>query len=82
MAEAQAARPGTYLTLTGSIVAHQRDDCFTFRDDPGEMRVATDDGLWAGRQVGPSDSVRLLGEIDQTAAGVTYLWVKSIDPVS
>jgi uncharacterized protein (TIGR00156 family) len=71
------ARLGSYVTVTGNIVAHQRKDYFTFRDDTGEIRVEIEDSIWQGRQIGPETRVTLLGEVDVTAAG-RYVWVKSL----
>ena len=82
VADASALRAGTYVTVTGSIVGHLREDYFSFRDATGEMRVEIADNVWQGRQVGPADTVRLLGEVDRTAAGVPYLWVKSLTLVN
>lgn len=82
VADAAALRAGTYVTVTGSIVGHLREDYFSFRDATGEMRVEIADNVWQGRQVGPADTVRLLGEVDRTAAGVPYLWVKSLTLVN
>jgi len=70
-------RLGTYVTLTGRIVNHQRDDYFTFRDETGEVRVEIDSATWGGRKIGPDDTVRLLGEVDRGRAG-RYVWVKSL----
>jgi uncharacterized protein (TIGR00156 family) len=76
--EAHDARLGSYLTLTGNITNHLRGDYYTFRDDSGEIRVEIESSVWRGRQVGPNNKVRLLGEIDSGAAG-RYVWVKSLD---
>jgi uncharacterized protein (TIGR00156 family) len=70
-------RLGSYVTVTGNIVAHQRKDYFTFRDASGEIRVEIESSVWQGRQIGPETRVTLLGEVDVSAAG-RYLWVKSI----
>lgn len=70
-------RLGTYVTLTGRIVNHQRDDYFTFRDETGEVRVEIESATWGGRKIGPDDTVRLLGEVDRGRAG-RYVWVKSL----
>lgn len=73
-------RLGSYVTVTGNIVAHQRKDYFTFRDDTGEIRVEIEGSVWQGRQIGPETRVTLLGEVDVTAAG-RYLWVKTLQVV-
>lgn len=76
--EARDARLGSYLILTGNIVNHLRGDYYTFRDASGEIRVEIAPSVWLGRQIGPNDKVRLLGEIDSGVAG-RYVWVKSLD---
>ena len=72
------ARIGSYVTLTGHVVNHQRSDYFTFRDETGEIRVEIGSNVWNGRKVGPNDKVRLLGEVDRGPAG-RYVWVKSLE---
>lgn len=76
--QVQGARLGSYVTLTGHIVAHQRSDYFTFRDKTGEIRVEVEGPVWQGRAVTPETRVRLLGEVDSGFAG-RYLWVKSLE---
>ncbi len=76
--QAMNVRVGSYITLTGHIVAHQRENYFTFRDDSGTLRVEIDDSVWGGREVNPQTRVRLMGEVDTGRAG-RYLWVKSLD---
>ena len=76
--QAQNARVGTYVTVTGNIVAHLREDYYRFRDDTGEIRVEIGSGVWRSRDVGPDTAVRLLAEVDRSRAGV-YLWVKSLE---
>jgi uncharacterized protein (TIGR00156 family) len=75
--EVADARLGTYVTLTGNVVAHQREDYFTFREATGEIRVEIGSQLFAGRKVSPETRVELLGEIDRGPAG-RYVWVKSL----
>lgn len=78
--EARNTRLGTYVTVTGNIVAHQRANYFTFRDETGEIRVEIDYSTWQGRAVGPETKVRLLAEVDRGIAG-RYLWVKTLELV-
>jgi len=78
VADVRRARLGSYVTVTGNIVAHQRGSYFTFRDRTGEIRVEIDNATWQGRAVSPETKVRLLAEIDGGIAG-RYLWVKSLD---
>jgi uncharacterized protein (TIGR00156 family) len=74
------ARLGSYVTVTGRIVAHQRQNYFTFRDGTGKIRVEIENSVWQNRQIGPETKVQLLAEIDQGVAG-RYPWVKSLQVV-
>jgi uncharacterized protein (TIGR00156 family) len=77
-ADATAARPGTYVTLEGSITAHLREDYYTFRDASGEIRVEIEGEVFAARPVGVETRLRLLGEVDRGRSG-PYVWVKTLD---
>lgn len=76
--QAGAARAGTYVTLEGSIVAHLREDYYTFRDASGDIRVEIAGGVFAHRPISSQTRVRLLGEVDSGRSG-PYVWVKSLD---
>jgi uncharacterized protein (TIGR00156 family) len=78
--EVYQARLGTYVTVTGRLVTHLRENYFTFRDDTGDIRVEIENSVWENRQIGPDTKVRLLAEIDHGIAG-RYLWVKSLQVV-
>lgn len=80
VAEAGNARLGRYVTLEGSIVSHLRGDYFRFSDGTGEIRVEIPPAAFGGRQIGPDDRVRILGEIDTGRVG-RYVWVKSLTPL-
>ena len=80
VAEATRSRPGTYLTMTGNIVSHLREDYFLFRDQTGEMRVEIDNRVFRNQPVTPQDRVRIHGEIDRNSRGI-YMWVKTLDIV-
>ncbi len=47
--EARSAPVDTYVTLTGNIVAHLREDYYTFRDQTGEVRVEIEPEVWRNR---------------------------------
>jgi uncharacterized protein (TIGR00156 family) len=81
VAEARDARLGSYHTLEGNIVSHLRDDYYMFRDSSGEMRVEIAPGRFGGQQIGPEDTVRIMGEVDRGIAG-RYFWVKSLQLVN
>jgi uncharacterized protein (TIGR00156 family) len=78
VAAVSRARPGSYFTLTGNIVSHQRLDYFLFRDATGEIRVEISSPVFAGRAVTPETRVRLVGEVDVGLAG-RYVWVQSLE---
>lgn len=78
--EIRQARLGSYVTVTGHIVAHQRGDYFTFRDATGEIRVEIEGPVWQNRKITPETRVRLFGEVDPGLAG-RYIWVKSLHVV-
>jgi len=79
--QARNAAIDTYVTVTGKIVAHLREDYYTFRDATGEIRVEIEPPVWRGRKVGPDTEVRLVAEVDRNAAGTLYLWVESLQIV-
>jgi uncharacterized protein (TIGR00156 family) len=79
--QARNARVDTYVTVTGNILAHLREDYYTFRDATGEIRVEIEPSVWRNRKVGPDTKVRLLAEVDRNAAGTQYLWVESLEIV-
>ena len=70
-------RVGSYVTLTGNIIAHQRGDYYTFRDSSGTIRVEIENDVWQGRDIGPETRVEILGEVDRSPSG-RYIWVKSL----
>jgi len=78
VAQLRQAALGRYFTVEGKVVAHQRQNYYSFRDGSGEIRVEIDPALWQNRKVGPDTKVRLVGELDQGTAG-RYLWVKSLE---
>jgi uncharacterized protein (TIGR00156 family) len=77
--QARNAPVDTYVTVSGNIVAHLREDYYTFRDNTGDIRVEIESRVWRNREVGPDTTVRLLAEVDRNAAGTVYLWVKSLE---
>ena len=79
--QARNARVDTYVTVAGNIIAHLREDYYTFRDTTGDIRVEIEGRVWRNREVGPDTAVRLLAEVDRNAAGTVYLWVKSLEIV-
>ncbi len=74
-------RVGTYVTLTGNVIEHLREEYFTFRDKTGSMRVEIPDRVFRGKRVEPSTTVRITGEIDVGRAG-RYVYVNALEVVS
>jgi uncharacterized protein (TIGR00156 family) len=79
--QARNAPIDTYVSVTGNVVAHLREDYYTFRDATGEIRVEIEPTVWRGRKIGPETEVRLVAEVDRNAAGTIYLWVDSLEIV-
>lgn len=77
VANALNARPGTYVTIDGNIVAHLREDYYQFSDGSAEIRIEIPRETFGGQQVGPQTRVRIMGEVDQSMSG-RYVWVKSL----
>ena len=77
--EARSAPIDTFVTVIGNIVAHLREDYYTFQDRTGAIRVEIEKPVWRNRKVGPETKVRLVAEVDRNAAGIIYLWVKSLE---
>ena len=78
---ARAAPIDTYVVVTGSIVAHLREDYYTFRHETGNIRVEISDQVWSGQSVTPETKVRLVAEVDRNTSGLVYLWVQSLEIV-
>jgi uncharacterized protein (TIGR00156 family) len=78
VAQLRQAALGRYFTVEGKVVAHQRQNYYTFRDGSGEIRVEIEPALWQNRKVGPDTKVRLVAELDHGTAG-RYLWIKSLE---
>ncbi len=81
VAQVQNARVGSYVTLTGNIVAHRREDYYLFRDGTGEISVEISASVFNNRKVSPESKVRLVGEIDRGIRG-RYVWISSLEVIS
>ena len=69
------------MTLQGNLFSHLREDYYLFRDKTGEIRVEISPRRFGGQQAGPENSIRIMGEVDQSRAG-RYIWVKSLSLVN
>ena len=78
VAQAREARVGSFVTVTGNIVNHLREEYYTFRDGSGEIRAEIASGVWQNRKVEPATKVCLLAEVDSGNAS-RYLYVNSLE---
>jgi uncharacterized protein (TIGR00156 family) len=80
VAQVAGVRLGSYITVTGNIVAHKRQNYFTFQDGMGGVRIGIENSVWQNRKAGPENKVRLLTEVDRGPGG-RHLWVKSLQVI-
>ena len=50
--------------VEGSIIQKNGDEKYLFQDSTGSIMVEIDDDAWHGLVVGPTDTVRIYGEVD------------------
>lgn len=50
--------------VEGNIIQKNGDEKYLFQDATGSIIVEIDDGAWRGLVVGPTDTVRIYGEVD------------------
>ncbi len=62
----------TWVTLEGKILNHKGDEKYTFQDASGSGVVEIDRKAWRGVEVGPSDTVQLLVEVDKDWGAVEF----------
>ncbi|MBQ7413024.1 MAG: NirD/YgiW/YdeI family stress tolerance protein [Alphaproteobacteria bacterium] len=65
VSEALKMRDDSPVVLQGHIQQHIRKDKYLFTDSTGKITVEIDDKDWNGVDVGPSNIVRIHGEIDK-----------------
>lgn len=84
-AQVANAPDDTPCLLEGYIVERMsgHHDKYTFKDATGSVIVEIDDDLFRGRDIGPSDKVRLSGDVDTKtfrANQVDVEWLEVITP--
>lgn len=84
-AQVAKAPDDTPCLLEGYIIerVNGHHDKYTFKDATGSVVVEIDDDLFRGRDIGPSDKVRLSGEVDTKtfrANQVDVEWMEVITP--
>ena len=50
--------------VEGNIIQKNGDETYLFQDSTGSIMVEIDDDEWHGLVVGPTDTVRIYGEVD------------------
>ena len=50
--------------VEGSIIQKNGDEKYLFQDSTGSIMVEIDDNAWHGLVIGPTDVVRIYGEVD------------------
>ena len=50
--------------VEGSIIQKNGDEKYLFQDPTGSIMVEIDDDAWHGLVIGPTDVVRIFGEVD------------------
>ena len=50
--------------VEGAIIQKNGDEKYLFQDSTGSIIVEIDDDAWRGLVVGPTDTVRIYGEVD------------------
>ncbi len=50
--------------VEGSIIQKNGDEKYLFQDSTGSIIVEIDDDAWHGLVIGPTDTVRIYGEVD------------------
>jgi uncharacterized protein (TIGR00156 family) len=56
---------GSLVMLEGTLVEYLGDDHYRFRDVSGEVAVDVESEVWHGIDVGPSDLIRIRGELER-----------------
>ena len=50
--------------VEGAIIQKNGDETYMFQDSTGTIMVEIDDDAWHGLVIGPTDTVRIYGEVD------------------
>ena len=50
--------------VEGAIIQKNGDEKYMFQDSTGTIMVEIDDDAWHGLVIGPTDTVRIYGEVD------------------
>ncbi len=61
----------TLVMLQGNISKRVNKSTYVFTDNTGEIMVEIDSDAWNGQNVSPTDTITIIGEIDQNSDGTT-----------
>ncbi|EPS0558330.1 YgiW/YdeI family stress tolerance OB fold protein [Enterobacter roggenkampii] len=64
-AQAKTLRDDTWVVLEGNIVKQLGHEIYQFRDSSGTVNIEIDDKRWPGKNVSPTDKVRLEGKVEK-----------------
>lgn len=62
--QVKGMRDDSKVWVEGSIIQKNGDEKYLFQDSTGSIIVEIDDDEWHGLVVGPTDVVRIYGEVD------------------
>lgn len=62
--QAKGMKDDSKVWIEGVIVQKNGDETYLFQDATGTVVVEIDDDVWHGLVVGPTDTVRIYGEVD------------------
>lgn len=65
VAELKHMQDDAYVVLEGKIEKRLGKEEYLFSDGSGSITVEIDDDEWRGVEVGPQDSVEIIGELDK-----------------
>ncbi|MDR0967454.1 MAG: NirD/YgiW/YdeI family stress tolerance protein [Rickettsiales bacterium] len=65
VAQAKEMRDDTRVVLQGNIVSQTKHEKYLFQDATGAITIEIDDDDWRGVNVGPKDTIKIIGEVDK-----------------
>lgn len=72
----------SWVTLQGNIVKQVGKEYYLFKDSTGEINVEIDQKYWQGRDVTPTDTIQITGEVDTHRFKPTDIEVKNLKVIS
>lgn len=62
--QAKGMNDNSKVWVEGAIIQKNGDEKYLFQDSTGTIMVEIDDDAWHGLVIGPTDTVRIYGEVD------------------